>query len=461
MLAPSWAQNPRRRTGPLGPNATLFVSYEGAGSLSLPTIRSLLESNFAQWGPLANVSIHHDRCFAFVTYAWRCSAELAREAMDGQGLLGSTQVTPLAVRSRGSRGRAAARCARRGGTLVPYGVVRRRVQAEVLGVRWSRLGNAVPQKRSAEEEGEAAAYQVCVGAASGTHIAPSDRGETQRRSFAAASPHRTRQLVDASSITRATNCTAQDWVDDWDDKTDEQREQHIQSAKMSTALRMNKVVGAYPSTDHMFAAAATEGGSGEAGAEQEQQRGAGDGERRPAWKPQPWAATGFGAAPLQQAPTGYHVAVAGGLTGFGAVRPALAVGAPAGAAQGDQGQAEQAAAAAEGAPAGGKEEGEEGAAQPKEQQPQQPEQVAGDPAAQAGEDQEAAWRAWYAQHPEQQWQHWQEYYAAQQQQQQHQEQDAGTGDAGDALPGLLAGYGSDDAEDEEKHEEKRRGEAGA
>lgn len=59
-------------------NTTLYVLYEGAGSLELPTLRRLLEENFSEWGPLASVYIVPKKTIAFVKYLWRVSAEFAK-----------------------------------------------------------------------------------------------------------------------------------------------------------------------------------------------------------------------------------------------------------------------------------------------------------------------------------------------------------------------------------------------
>ncbi|KAG1678039.1 hypothetical protein FOA52_000835 [Chlamydomonas sp. UWO 241] len=77
---------------------TLYVNYEGAGSLELPKLRALMEDNFNTWGPLKRVHISHSKTLAFVEFEWRSSAEFAKEAMHKQGLTGSTQREVLTVR---------------------------------------------------------------------------------------------------------------------------------------------------------------------------------------------------------------------------------------------------------------------------------------------------------------------------------------------------------------------------
>jgi hypothetical protein len=77
---------------------TLYCHYGGAGHYTVEQLKKLLVDNFQPWGPVASLYIVTTKTIAFVRYHWRASAEFAREAMDNQGLEGSTAGEVLSLR---------------------------------------------------------------------------------------------------------------------------------------------------------------------------------------------------------------------------------------------------------------------------------------------------------------------------------------------------------------------------
>lgn len=76
---------------------TLFVYYGGAGEWSRDRVIALLERQFSEWGPVEDVYAVPVKCVGFVRFAFRSSAEFAKEAMMGQRLT-KTMTEPLTVR---------------------------------------------------------------------------------------------------------------------------------------------------------------------------------------------------------------------------------------------------------------------------------------------------------------------------------------------------------------------------
>ncbi|GAB4823748.1 hypothetical protein N2152v2_010794 [Parachlorella kessleri] len=77
---------------------TLYVHYGGAGALPVLELRKLLEDNFKVWGPIDDIHVVPTKTIAFVRYAWRSSAEFAKQAMHQQALEGSRMGEVLDVR---------------------------------------------------------------------------------------------------------------------------------------------------------------------------------------------------------------------------------------------------------------------------------------------------------------------------------------------------------------------------
>lgn len=77
---------------------TLYCHYGGAGHNTVEQLKKLLVDNFQPWGPVDSLYMVTTKTIAFVRYHWRASAEFAREAMDNQGLEGSTAGEVLSVR---------------------------------------------------------------------------------------------------------------------------------------------------------------------------------------------------------------------------------------------------------------------------------------------------------------------------------------------------------------------------
>lgn len=77
---------------------TLYVHYGGAGHYDTPKLRQLLEDSFREWGEISSIYVVPNKTIAFVKYLLRVCAEFAKEAMNGQGLLGSTCNEVLIVR---------------------------------------------------------------------------------------------------------------------------------------------------------------------------------------------------------------------------------------------------------------------------------------------------------------------------------------------------------------------------
>ncbi|MEW5304037.1 MAG: hypothetical protein WDW38_003167 [Sanguina aurantia] len=77
---------------------TVWISYEGAGSYSLPDVRQLLLATASPLGSVTALRIIHHKTMAFLSYSLRTSAEFAIEALQGQGLTGSSTPEVLEVR---------------------------------------------------------------------------------------------------------------------------------------------------------------------------------------------------------------------------------------------------------------------------------------------------------------------------------------------------------------------------
>lgn len=65
---------------------TLFIYYGGAAEWGGQRLRELLSESFSEWGAIEDIHVVPSKCIGFVRYAFRASAEFAKEAMMGQKL---------------------------------------------------------------------------------------------------------------------------------------------------------------------------------------------------------------------------------------------------------------------------------------------------------------------------------------------------------------------------------------
>lgn len=114
--------------------------YEGAGAAhDVRELRLLLEDTFAEWGPVESVHVVPSKTIAFVTYAWRSSAEFAKEATHLQGLKGSRSGEVLTVRWANEDPNPAAAAQRKRGYEVAF--------AAAAGAAWAALPEEQKQAR--------------------------------------------------------------------------------------------------------------------------------------------------------------------------------------------------------------------------------------------------------------------------------------------------------------------------
>jgi hypothetical protein len=77
---------------------TLYAYIGGAATLPAATLAQLVRENFAEWGPVDDVTVVAAKAIAFVRYRWRASAEFAKAAMHQQTLAGAESSAVLDVR---------------------------------------------------------------------------------------------------------------------------------------------------------------------------------------------------------------------------------------------------------------------------------------------------------------------------------------------------------------------------